>query len=161
MQTKRLLAGAAVAAALSLGAAEGASAQLYFGGHGAWAGDFGDFGIGAQAGWDLPALPVDVAVGGEYFFPDCEEDCGLWGGYLAANLRFPFPIVRPYITGGWAYRSFDRGESDGSDNGFMAGGGVDLKLASVRAFAEWTYEFLEKRNGLEQGIVKVGLILSR
>lgn len=143
--------------ALLPGAAAG---QFSLGGHLAWT-DYQDGGMGggARVGLDIPVLPVDVVGTGEWFSPKCRpnrDGCSLWGATLDANVRLPFPLVRPYVTGGLSYRKADLGgdRGDESDSGLNLGVGVDVSLG-VRAFADWRWEFLKA--DLEGWIARLGL----
>jgi opacity protein-like surface antigen len=122
----------------------------------------GTTGVGGQIGYDFIGLPLEVFGGGEYFFPDCDiESCSLWGGYLEAQLRLPFPLVRPYGLAGITYRSVENLKTSedtvdsSSAGGLAAGGGLDLNLLALRVFVDARYEFLAEP--LEQWVVRVGL----
>ena len=125
-------------------------AQLHLGGHVVRAADAfdGTQGLGLRVGVDLPALPFDLMASGEHFFPDCapdEPNCGLGGLTLDANFRLVFPLVRPYISAGLAYRNIDppTNGADESVAGLGLGLGVDVALAGVRLFGETRYEFVD------------------
>jgi hypothetical protein len=138
-----------LAAALIVAAPSRALAQVNWGAHAVHASDAfgGTYGAGLRLGIALPALPFDLMASGEYFFPDCpagQGGCGLRGFTLDANFRMAFPVVRPYITAGLAYRSYSPGGggSDDSATGPAVGVGVDLSLGGIRAFGETRYEFV-------------------
>ncbi len=108
----------------------------------------GAYGVGLRAGIDVPVLPFDLMASGEYFFPDCppeESDCGLHGATVDANFRLVFPIVRPYISAGLAYRNLSPPALgvDESVAGLTVGLGLDVAIAGVRAFGESRYEFVD------------------
>lgn len=140
-----------------------ARAQMFGGIFGAWAQDSfdGTFGVGGEIGYDLPILPMDLFGSGTKFFPGC-DDCDMHGWSVGANLRLPLPLVRPYLTGGWAWRDADQGPtvdplSSGKDNGAFAGIGVDLAFSILRVFAEGRYELLD--DPLEQFAVRAGVMI--
>ena len=104
-----LFPGVLVAACLILSPSP-ADGQLRIGGHVVKAADAFDdsYGLGLGAGIDFPLLPFDLMASGEYFFADCppeDPDCGLYGLTFDANFRLLFPLVRPYISAGLAYRN--------------------------------------------------------
>ena len=126
-----------------------ADAQLRVGGHLVKAADTfdGSYGLGLRAGIDFPLLPFDLMASGEYFFPNCppeDSDCGLYELTLDANFRLLFPLVRPYISAGLAYRNISPMQigADETVAGLGLGLGVDVELAGVRLFGESRYEFL-------------------
>jgi hypothetical protein len=140
-----------VGAALLIAAAPGkATAQVNWGGHVAHAADAfgGTYGVGLRLGIDLPALPFDLVATGEHFFPDCPAGhggCSFNGFTLDGNFRIAFPVIRPYITAGLAYRSYSPG-GDGPDDsatGPAVGLGADLSLGGIRVFGETRYEFVD------------------
>ena len=77
--------------------------------------------------------------------PPEDPDCGLYGLTLDANFRLLFPLVRPYISAGLAYRNISPVEIGGDETvaGLGLGLGVDVALAGVRLFGESRYEFLD------------------
>ncbi len=97
---------------------------------------------------------------GEYFFPDCpaeDTNCGLYGLTLDANFRLPFPLVRPYITGGLAYRNISSvSSSDETVAGLALGAGLDVALGGIRAFGETRYEFVDAPE--KQFLWRIGLL---
>ena len=100
-------------------------------------------------------------VGGHYFLPFLGAELG--AGYfeskdggnklsvypltLAARLRVPIPIVKPYaILGGGAYfTSLDTsaGSKDDTAYGYFAGAGVDFKIAFLLLNLEAKYLWVE------------------
>ena len=134
---------------LVLGPGSGA-AQLRLGGHLVTAHDAfdGTLGIGVRAGLDPPVLPFELMASGEYFFPDCPPGvtgCGLYGLTVDANFRIVFPLVRPYLQAGLAYRNVDPAapNEDESVIGPALGAGVDVGLSGIRIFGEGRYEFVD------------------
>lgn len=140
------------------------SAQLRIGVHAAQAMDVldGALGGGARLGIEVPVLPFDLFATAEYFRPDCLEGfdgCGFRGGSIEANFRMVVPLVRPYLTGGIAYREFNPGGNADSvtDTGITVGAGVDIGLGRARLFGEGRYEFLKAPE--RQVVVRIGLLL--
>lgn len=130
-------------------------AQLHPGVHVARANDFagGANGVGASLNLGFPLLPVEVFVGGEYFFPDCgNSDCGLWGGSADVHFKLPIPIITPYGTAGLVYRRSTVTDLDvvstGTNTGFGLGAGVNLGTILLGAYAEARYEFVDPDNEL-------------
>lgn len=102
----------------------------------------------------------EIAIG-HYFLPFLGAELG--AGYvesskdpvkltvypvtLAAKLRLPIPVVKPYaIAGGGAYFSeLDTGPSSRSDTafGYFAGAGVDIKVAVLLINIEAKYLWAE------------------
>ncbi len=145
-----------------VGAAPG-EAQLRLGAHVVGAQDSfdGTIGLGVRAGIEAPVLPFDLLASGEYFFSDCPAGitgCGLYGLTVDANFRLVFPVVRPYISGGLAYRNIDLGDSSQDDSvvGPSVGAGVDAALGNIRAFGELRYEFVDAPE--KQFIWRLGLL---
>lgn len=146
---------------LALGALPGsADAQVRPGIHVARAADFsgGANGVGASLLLSFPLMPVEVMVGGEYFFPDCTGDCGLWGGSADVHLKMPFPILSPYATAGLVWRKSTVQDLDVvstvGNQGFELGAGVNLGTLVLGAYAEARYEFVDPDN---QWVVRVGV----
>ena len=116
------------------------------------ASDMDNFGTGVNA---------EIAVG-HYFLPFLSGEFGAGyfessnGGFklsvvpatLAARLRVPLPIVKPYaILGGGAYFTTLDTPSSGSMNnttfGYFAGAGVDFKIAFLLVNIEARYLWAE------------------
>jgi len=97
----------------------------------------GTFGLGARVALQPPVLPIGVVGQGVYYFPDA----GSYMTYsLAAQLRLPLPLVSPYAIAGWQWRRTTPDGGDAStENGFMAGAGVQLNLG-LALFLEGTFE---------------------
>jgi opacity protein-like surface antigen len=115
------------------------------------ASDMDNYGTGANVG---------VTVG-QYFLPFLSGE--LEGGYfesknggnklsvypltLAARLRVPLPIVKPYaILGGGAYFTTldtSTGSKDDTAYGYFAGAGVDFKIAFLLLNIEAKYLWVE------------------
>ncbi len=157
----------AVSATIALGwvflATAPVDAQIRVGGHVVGAQDAfdGTIGLGVRAGIETPILPFDVLASGEYFFADCPpgiSGCGLYGVTLDANFRMVFPVVRPYISGGLAFRNIDPADngSDESVTGLSVGGGVDASLGNMGVFGEVRYEFVDAPE--KQFIWRVGVL---
>ena len=91
----------------------------------------GTYGIGGRAMLDPPLLPVALVASGTKYFP--EGDGSLWTATLAAQLRIPLPIIKPYVTGGYQIRPEDA--AGNSQNGLMVGAGLQLDLG-VSIFLE-------------------------
>lgn len=124
-------------------------AQFRWGGHMVHAArSFGGAtGAGLRAGIDVPVMPLDLVASGEYFFPDCPQGmggCGLQGITLDANFRMLTPLVRPYGTGGLAYRRLSPGGEAPSqtESGIALGVGIDASLGTLRGFGEARWEFV-------------------
>ena len=102
----------------------------------------GDFGLGARLGFSPPALPIALYADGTYFFPSCDiADCSYWTGGLGAQLGLPLPALRPYILGGWQWKSFslDGFDSETQNNAFF-GAGIQLNVLAG-LFVEGQWEF--------------------
>lgn len=130
------------------------------------AADEATYGLGARVGIAPPLLPIEVFGTVDYFFPDCSDElsCGYQNFALDANLKFPLPLLTPYVTAGYTIRrsslegeiegfTFDESDTAG---GFTAGAGVRLGLI-VNAFAEARREFHSDENGGQQWLVRLGL----
>jgi hypothetical protein len=134
---------------LLIGAAP-AEAQLRIGGHFVNAQDAfdGTYGIGVRLGLDPPVLPLELIGSGEYFFADCpagQSGCGLYGLTVDANFRIVFPVVRPYVSAGLAYRNIDLADPTEDDSvvGPTLGVGLDVGLSGFSIFGESRYEFVD------------------
>ncbi len=119
----------------------------------------GSTGFGVEGGLSIPVLPLDVFGSGEWFFPSC-TGCDLSGWSLGVKYRvFPFPVVRPYVTGGRTWRSQSVGViSAVDDEGMFGGFGADVVLPGFRLFGEIRYDFLS--GDLEQRVARTGFLLS-
>jgi len=134
--------------------------QLDFGIHGARASDSfgGTNGLGASLGLGIPALPIDVFLAGDYFFPDCgaADGCSLRGASLDLHFKVPFPVVQLYGAGGLVVRRTEAG--DGAERvthrGFGAGVGLDLGAIVIGAYAEGRYEFVDPN---DQFVFRLGI----
>lgn len=164
MPTSRIAGPIGLALALLLVlAAMPAHAQLHWGPHVAHASKSfdGATGVGLRAGIGLPTFPLGLTVSGDYFFPDCAQGdgCGLRGVTVDGSYRpFPSPLIRPYVTGGVAYRQFDLGTGASSEDvsGLAVGAGVDAAIAGFRAFGEVRWEFVEAPTS--QAVWRLGLL---
>jgi hypothetical protein len=140
--------------------APAAKAQVRPGIHLAQAADVfgGALGAGASLELGFPLLPVAVFVAGEYFFPDCvtADGCGYLGGSADLHVKFPFPVLTPYATGGIVYRRYDAGAGADAvaNTGFGVGAGVNLGTLVLGAYAEARYEFVDPDNQL---VFRVGI----
>lgn len=142
-----------------------ADAQIKFGVHGDYiAGGFGDiedvisdldlsgdFGVGARLAFSPPALPIQIYGDGTYFFPSCDAaDCSYWTAGLGGQLGLPLPMLRPYILGGWQWKSYsldiDSFESSTENNPFF-GVGVELSILGG-LYLEGQWEFPEDIEGI-------------
>ena len=154
-----------------------ADAQLSFGVHGDYIasgfsdiadsdGDLsGDFGLGGRLALSPPALPISLYADGTYFFPSCDAgDCSYWTGGLGAQLGLPLPALRPYILGGWQWKSYtldlDAFESSTENNAFF-GVGVELSMLA-NLFVEGQWEFNGDIEGTDFSVtpfvLKVGIM---
>lgn len=122
-----------------------AHAQLAPGIHVARANDVGGGanGVGASVELSFPLAPVDVFVGGDYFFPDCGVvDCGLWGGSADVHFKMPLPVLTPYGAVGIVYRKSTADDVGSDATGFGIGAGVNLGTVLLGAYLEGRYEFV-------------------
>ncbi len=99
----------------------------------------GTFGLGGRVMLDPPLFPIALVGSYTKYFP--EGDGSLWSGTVAAQLRLPLPIVKPYVTGGYQIRPKD--EADESQNGFMVGAGLQLDLG-LSLFLEGSFEMSDE-----------------
>jgi len=68
-------------------------------------------------------------------------DSSSWEVPYLAKFRFPIPLLKPFLAGGGAYRTFN-GLPAGvtaSHNAFVAAGGLELRVSKVRLSAEARY----------------------
>ena len=158
-----------------------ADAQLKFGIHGDYiaggfsdledisGGDFdlaGDFGAGVRVAISPPALPFQIYGDGTYFFPSCEAgDCSYWTAGIGAQLGLPLPMLRPYILGGWQWKSFDlsvTGFESSTENNPFFGVGAELNvLGGLYLEGQWEFpddvESLTETLSITPFVLKVGL----
>ena len=104
----------------------------------------GDFGLGGRLGFSPPALPIAVYGDLTYFFPSCGDagSCSYWTAGLGGQLGLPLPMLRPYVLGGWQWRSLDFPDDDEkfTSNHPFAGVGVELKfLAGLFVEGQWEF----------------------
>jgi hypothetical protein len=99
----------------------------------------GTFGLGGRVMLDPPLFPVALVGSGTYYFTD--DAVGSFKTLtVAAQLRIPLPIVKPYATGGWQIRS---AEGADSESGPVIGAGVQLDLG-LSLFLEGTFEMSDE-----------------
>lgn len=116
----------------------------------------GDFGDAFKTGWhgqvnvlfDLPALPFDIRVDGQYGqhkldVSGSDAKAKLITGMVGAQLPLgpPGSPAKPYLTGGVGITNFDDSGSPGSsvsssDFVIGGGGGVTFSVGSVSLFVE-------------------------
>lgn len=125
-----------------------ADAQLKFGVHGATiataeevllAGEnvnipSGTYGVGGRAMIAAPLLPIALVGSYTKYFPDEGE---LWTATVAAQLRLPLPVLKPYVMGGYQLRPED--VAGNAQNGLMVGAGLQLDFG-VSLFLEGGFE---------------------
>ena len=139
-----------------------ASGQLSWGLHATKAVETrgGTWGGGANLKVGFPVFPLDAVGAIDYFRPDCpqSDDCTFWGWSLDARFRLPFPIVHPYVTGGWVQRRFDVSNEDDSvtERGVAFGVGLEVDLlGAMQVFLEGRYELVDTPSN--QVVWRVGL----
>lgn len=98
----------------------------------------GTFGLGGRVMLDPPLSPVGVIGSATYYFVE-EGAPSYWTGTLAAQLRIPLPLVRPYALGGWQVRNTEGADGE---SGPVVGLGVQLGLG-VTFFLEGTFEIAD------------------
>lgn len=99
----------------------------------------GTFGLGGRVMLDPPLFPIALVGSYTKYFPD--GDGSFWTGTLAAQLRLPLPIIKPYVTGGYQIRPKDA--LDESTNGLMVGLGLQVDLG-LSLFLEGTFEMSDE-----------------
>jgi hypothetical protein len=146
----RVLALAPLFAAAAIAfAAPGAQGQVNFGIHVARASktvNGAANGLGASFDLKFPALPVDIMVAGDYFWPDCgtATGCSYMGGGADVHFALPFPVLHPYALGGVVVRraKADSAATAVSNDGLALGVGVNLQGVALGAYGELRYEFV-------------------
>jgi hypothetical protein len=101
----------------------------------------GQWGADGRLAYNLIALPVEVFAGADYFLPDCEDDCSLWGWRLGGNLRLPVPGLTPYGSAAWVNRELGIGEGLERRDGVAIGVGLSLEVG-LKIQGEISREFL-------------------
>ena len=91
-----------------------------------------------------------------------------WEIPYLAKFRFPIPLLKPFISGGGAYRSFTDLPNNiaTTNNAFVLGGGLELRISRLRLSSEarWLHWNSPPNNqsgirlGQNQGEVLFGLI---
>jgi hypothetical protein len=119
----------------------------------------GTFGVGARAALQPPIFPLGVVAQGVYYFPDL-DGASLMTYSLAAQLRIPLPLISPYVIGGWQWSRAEVTGTTTTENGIMAGVGVQLTFG---LFVEATMELNEEVTGLpdfdnDPIVIKAGFI---
>jgi hypothetical protein len=68
-------------------------------------------------------------------------DSSSWEVPYLAKFRFPIPLLKPFVLGGGAYRSFNNLPSGVTPihNGVVGGAGLELRISRVRLSAEGRY----------------------
>jgi hypothetical protein len=67
-----------------------------------------------------------------------QQDASSWEIPYLAKFQFPIPLLKPFISGGGAYRTFTD-LSNGiapAHNAFVLGGGLELRISRLRLSAE-------------------------
>jgi hypothetical protein len=160
---KPLVVLSAVALGLLLAGNAAASTGFYFGPEFGWAGpkfsytnlDFeGNSAmlIGARAGFKF----LFFAVEGNYLTSSHElsstNNAFLWEGNkthiqtlgINGKLFIPFPVIHPYISGGWGSYTVDIDDVGKETNGgYNIGGGLELGLGKISLFAEGKYHWVK------------------
>lgn len=151
-----------VAMGLLLAGNAAASTGFYLGPEFGWAGpsfsytnlDFkgnSAFLIGARAGFKI----LFFAVEGSYLTQShdliSDENAFLWEGNktrlqtlgINGKLFIPFPLIHPYITGGWGSYTVDIDDvGKGTNGGYNIGAGLELGLGKMSLFAEGKYHMV-------------------
>jgi hypothetical protein len=132
-------------------------AQLGFGAHVAKASGAldGATGVGLRVTAGLPLIPVQFALSGDNFWPDC-DDCSYQGASLDVQYHLvPALPLRPFVTGGYAMRRVDPGTGEAeTESGIGLGVGVELRLVSVGFYLEGRWERVDPEN---QWVTRLGL----
>lgn len=108
-----------------------------------------NFAVGPSAELLLPlGLGFEVDAIYKRTMVELETDAGLtsdhttsWEFPLMFKYRFPGPNLKPFVGGGYAFRRFSNltrfvSNLDGTVNGYVAGGGLLIKLGGVRISPE-------------------------
>lgn len=144
---RRLLLAASVAVACAT-MAQPVDAQFQFGVQGAYmtgleevtgGGDLnGTVGVGGRVQFSppIPTLSIGIVGQGVYYFPE-DGDYMTYG--LGAKLGLAFPMISPYVIGGYQWRRMGDGTTTVTENGFTAGAGVQLGMVPI--FVEAMLEF--------------------
>jgi hypothetical protein len=114
----------------------------------------GQFGLEARLGYYPSNQPIDIFVGGDYYFASCKEDCSLWGWRFGAHLHPSTPGSYPFVSGAFGGREWERGVESSSRTGFSVGAGYRLMLGKVRFQVEISREFLGE--DLDQWVFRIG-----
>jgi hypothetical protein len=114
----------------------------------------GQFGIEARLGFYPSKRPVDLFVGGDYFFASCREDCSLWGWRIGAHLHPSNPSSYPFLSAAFGGRELKRGEESWNRSGVSVGAGYRFTVGKFRIQAEIAREFLGKE--LDQWVIRLG-----
>mgnify|MGYP003395132007 CR=1 FL=1 len=104
----------------------------------------GTMGVGGRVQFSppIPSLSIGVVGQGVYYFPDCGGgDCSYMTYGLGAKLGLAFPMISPYVIGGWQWRRSGNGTTN-TETGATVGLGVALGMVPV--FVEATMEFNEE-----------------
>jgi Outer membrane protein beta-barrel domain len=64
-----------------------------------------------------------------------------WEIPYLAKFRFPIPVIKPFVSGGGAYRTFDSLPNGvtATHNAFVAGGGLEMHISHIRLSGEVRY----------------------
>jgi hypothetical protein len=114
----------------------------------------GQWGIEARIAVYPYGLPADFFAGADYFFTDCEEDCGLWGARVGGHLSLSDTRLSPFLSGAFVRRSWESGARNRTPTGWSAGAGFRLVVWKVRIQAELSREFLGEK--LDQWVIRLG-----
>lgn len=62
-----------------------------------------------------------------------------WEIPYMAKFRLPIPLLKPFLLAGGSYRTFTNSQAKASNNGFVTGLGLELRVSRFRASAEGRY----------------------
>lgn len=103
----------------------------------------GKFGAGVRFGLEVPGFPIGVYAMGTYFFP-ADAEVSYYTASVMGKLGVPFPIISPYLLGGYQRSATSlRGFASGENVGFV---GLGVQLS--RMFLEGSVEFKEDDRSL-------------
>jgi hypothetical protein len=114
----------------------------------------GQWGIEGRIGVYPYGLPADFFVGADYFFTDCDEDCGLWGARVGGHLSLSTTGLRPFLSGSFVRRSWESGNRARTPTGWSVGTGVRVGFWKLSLQAELSREFLGE--DLDRWVVRIG-----
>lgn len=105
--------------------------------------------VGGRADFTPATLPIGLRFDAAYQNWGAEVGDGIGGIQVLGNALFNIPTtggISPYVMGGLGWYRFSADDESESGIGFNLGGGININLGTLDAFAELRYHIVEVEN---------------